>query len=160
MYLLLLLELGIWSPRNEYKNASVVRPRAPRWGEGSKKRGYNSSLSDRVIPTLVPLRSIHWKIFPDLLTSQPCHLPTAAWIQNAALNPCPAGKHWLSWRAIVLDCTVFSFFLIFACVFALFLLFFFNRGEKGLSILVWFYVCLACFNSSRVWFSPELFICW
>lgn len=27
-------------------------------------------------PTLAPLRSLHWKNFPDLLTSQPC-LPFA-----------------------------------------------------------------------------------
>lgn len=90
---------------------------------------------DHVTPAPAPLRSVHWKIFPDLLTSQPCHLPTAAWIQNAALNSCPAGRHGLSWAAVVLDCTVFSFLLILAWVFAHFLLFFFsflNGGEKGL----------------------------
>lgn len=56
------------------------------------KQDYNSPPAERVVPTLAPLQGVRWKNFPDLLTSQPCHLPTAAWIQNAALNPCPAGR--------------------------------------------------------------------
>lgn len=91
---------------------------------------------DHVTPAPAPLRSVHWKIFPDLLTSQPCHLPTAAWIQNAALNSCPAGRHGLSWAAVVLDCTVFSFLLILAWVFAHFLLFFFFSKWRRKRIMV------------------------
>lgn len=70
---------------------SVVQLRALDKVGGCKKRGYNSFILT-VLPTLAPLRSIHWKNFPDLFTSQPYHLPTATWIQNAAVNPCPAGR--------------------------------------------------------------------
>lgn len=105
---------------------------------------------DRVTPAPAPLRSIHWKIFPDLLTSQPCHLPTAAWIQNAALNSCPAGRNGLSWAAVVLDCTVFSFLLILGWVFAHFLLSFFfplmeekkDYGEAFFVGFMWIFLVL------------------
>lgn len=57
----------------------MVQLRAPRRGGGQHHKRVPSSLSDPVLPTPAPLRSFHWKIFPDLLTSQPCHLSAAAW---------------------------------------------------------------------------------
>lgn len=91
---------------------------------------------DHVTPAPAPLRSVHWKIFPDLLTSQPCHLPTAAWIQNAALNSCPAGRHGLSWAAGVLDCTVFisSYLGVGLCPFPSFLFFFSKWRRKRIMV--------------------------
>lgn len=58
------------------------------------------------------------KNFPDPLTSQACHLPTAAWIPNAAFNPCHAGRKGQKWGggAVVLDDAASSL-LIFACIF-------------------------------------------
>lgn len=64
---------------------------------GDSDRGCPSSLADLTVgrdtdtAALAPLRSIRWKNFPAPLTSQPCHLPAAAWIRNAALNPRGAG---------------------------------------------------------------------
>lgn len=89
----------------------MVKLRAPRMtseGHSSRKQlrsqALRSCLADWVIPTLsVPRQNIRWKNFPDPLTSQPCHLPTAAWIPNAALNPCPAGRQGQSLRAVVLN---------------------------------------------------------
>lgn len=86
LYLRVLLAVGVWSPRKVHRmcwllwgEPNVVQLRAPRRGGGQHHKRFPSSRSDPVLPTPAPLRSFHWKIFPDLLTSQPCHLPAAAW---------------------------------------------------------------------------------
>lgn len=90
--------------------ANVAKIRAPRMTLGgppdqkaAEKPGSQELSCWLGYTNSVPLQDIRWKNFPDPLTSQPCHLPTAAWIPNAALNPCPARRKGQSARAVVLN---------------------------------------------------------
>lgn len=90
--------------------ANVAKIRAPRMTLGgppdqkaAEKPGSQELSCWLGYTNSVPLQDIRWKNFPDPLTSQPCHLPTAAWIPNAALNPCPARRKGQSSRAVVLN---------------------------------------------------------
>lgn len=139
---LMWLASGSRSPGSGHGSPAVGRARrvgqlsVPRRG-GHGGRGYRSSLPDRVTPAPAPLRSIRWKNFPALLTSQPCHLPAAAWIRNAALNPCGAGRRRACgrpWFWVVVFSFLFSFracLCLSPCSF--FFFFFPDRGENRLS---------------------------
>lgn len=167
---LMWLASGSRSPGSGHGSPAVGRARrvgqlsVPRRG-GHGGRGYRSSLPDRVTPAPAPLRSIRWKNFPALLTSQPCHLPAAAWIRNAALNPCGAGRRRACgqpWFWVVQSFHFsFHFARVFAFLLVLFFFFFPDRGENRLSSSVSDVVlCVLLVLTTRKQDFPELFVCW
>lgn len=122
----MLLELGIWSPQSELQRC----PRGGRKG-GKEHRGWGAPEGrlqrlppGSALPTPAPLRSRHWKNFPDLLTSQPSHWPTAAWIPMQHLTPVLLAGMMVGGRLWV---TVFLFPHLCwqLCLFPVFL-----RGER------------------------------
>lgn len=126
------------------EEANVIKLRAPGLTLGGQQdeKAEVGALADWVIPTLVPLQGIHWKNFPAPVTSQPCHLPTAAWIPKAALNPCLAGRKGWSCRLSARLCSLL-FHLFCLCLFFLVILIEEKRLQWGSVGFMW--VLNVCF---------------